>query len=92
MAARGPQNGGRGLERCLGRSKQLSLNKFFDPRTTSMRKGRDRGKNKGGGHQEKTDDYSGHYVIAGSRPPERRPLERRMLVPKGKSEYSIKTI
>ena len=30
---------------------------------------------------EKTDDYSGHYVIASSRPPERRPLERRTLVP-----------
>ena len=48
-----------------------------------MRKGRDgekRGK-KGGG-KEKTDDYSGHYVIASSRPPERRPLECCTLVPK----------
>ena len=27
-----------------GRSKQLSLNKFFDPSTPSMRKGRDGGK------------------------------------------------
>ena len=25
---------------------------------------------------EKTDEYSGHYVIASSGPPERRPLER----------------
>ena len=29
----------------FGHSKQLSLNKFFDPSTPSMRKGRDRGKN-----------------------------------------------
>ena len=37
---------------------------------------------KGGGKKgEKTGDYSGHYVIASSRPPERRLLERRMLVP-----------
>ena len=51
-----------------------------------MRKGRDGEKNGGkkrGGEKkrEKTDDYSGHYVIASSRPPERRPLERRTLVP-----------
>ena len=48
-----------------------------------MRKGRNGGKKKekGGGEGEKTDDYSGHYVIASSRPPERRPLERRPLVP-----------
>ena len=42
MAARGPQNGRRGLERglplALGRSCQLSLNKFFDPSAPSMRK------------------------------------------------------
>ena len=30
--------------------------------------------------EEKTGDYSGHYVIASGRPPERRPLERRTLV------------
>ena len=30
--------------------------------------------------EEKTDDYSGHYIIASSWPPERRPLERRTLV------------
>ena len=40
-----------------------------------MKKGRDREK------KEKTDDYSGHYVIASSGPPERGPLERRLLVP-----------
>ena len=32
----------------FGRSKQLSLNKFFDPSTPSMRKGRDGGKQGGG--------------------------------------------
>ena len=31
--------------------------------------------------KEKTDDYSGHYVIASSRPAECRPLERCTLVP-----------
>ena len=68
----------------FGRSKQLSLNKFFDPSTPSMRKGRDGGKNgKNGGkkRRENTDENSGHYVIASSRPPERRPLERRTLAP-----------
>ena len=49
-----------------------------------MRKGRDREKNgeKTGGEKKKTDDFSGHYVIASSQPPERRPLERHTLVPK----------
>ena len=43
-----------------------------------MRKGRDGEKReKRGG----TDENSGHYVIASSRPPERRPLERRTLAP-----------
>ena len=32
--------------------------------------------------KEKNIVFSGHYVIASSRPPERRPLERRTLVPK----------
>ena len=49
-----------------------------------MRKGRDGGKKNGGGKNggEKTDENSGHYVIASSRPPERRPLERHTVVPK----------
>ena len=58
-----------------------------------MRKGRDGEKNgekkrgKNGKKTEKrkkknTDENSGHYVIASSRPPERRPLERRTLAPK----------
>ena len=41
--------------------------------------GKKRGKK---GKEEKTIENSGHYVIASSRPPERRPLERRTLVPK----------
>ena len=73
----------------FGRSKQLSLNKIFDPSTPSMRKGRDGEKKTGkkngkkrGEKKENTDENSGHYVIASSRPPERRPLERRTLAPK----------
>ena len=31
--------------------------------------------------KEKNGVFSGHYVIASSLPPERRPLERRTLVP-----------
>ena len=46
-----------------------------------MRKGRDGGKT-GKKKREKTDENSGHYVIAISRPPERRPPERRTLAPK----------
>ena len=43
--------------------------------------GRKRLKKNGGKKKEKTDENSGHYVIASSRPPERRPLERRTLAP-----------
>ena len=39
----------------FGHSKQLSLNKFCDPSTPSMSKGRDREKK-----IEKNDVYSGH--------------------------------
>ena len=52
-----------------------------------MIKGRDGEKTEkktGGKEEEKTDDYSGHYVIASSRPPKRQPLERRTLAPKDK--------
>ena len=38
-------------------------------------------KNGENGGKEKTDENSGHYVIASSRPPERQPLERRANVP-----------
>ena len=58
-----------------------------------MRKGRYGGKRKKNGEKnggengkkkekKNTDENSGHYVIASSRPPERRPLERRTLAPK----------
>ena len=48
-----------------------------------MRKGRD-GEKKNGKkkEKEKTDENSGHYVIASSWLPERRPLERRTIVTK----------
>ena len=59
-----------------------------------MRKGRDgekktekkrekNGKKTGEKKKKKknTDENSGHYVVASSRPPERRPLERRTLAP-----------
>ena len=40
-----------------------------------MRKGRDGGRKKTGKIKgEKTDDYSGHYIIASRRPAECRPL------------------
>ena len=32
--------------------------------------------------KENTDENSGHYVPASSRPPERQPLERRTIAPK----------
>ena len=74
MAARGPQNGRRGLESGLplgfGRSRKLSQNMFFDPSTPSMRKGDDRekqekkkteGKKRGGEKKkENNDENSGH--------------------------------
>ena len=55
----------------FGRFKQLSLNKFFDRSTPSMRKGRDggeknrkkNGENGGEKRKKKTDENSGHYVI-----------------------------
>ena len=39
----GRQDLERGLLKGFGRTRQLSLNKFFDPSTPSMRKGRDGG-------------------------------------------------
>ena len=44
--------------------------------------GKKNGGEKTGKKREKTDENSGHYVIASSRPPDRRLLERRMLAPK----------
>ena len=59
-----------------------------------MRKGRDGEKRekknkKNRKKKENTDENSGHYVIASSRPPERRPLERRTLVPKEKKRMAF---
>ena len=63
MAARGPQNGQRGLERglplCFWHLRQLLPNKFFDLITPSMRKVDDGEKKK-----ENNGKNSGHYVIA----------------------------
>ena len=51
--------------------RQLLLNRFFDTITPSMKKGRNGGEKKNGGKKrgkkEKTDDYSGHCVIASRR-------------------------
>ena len=59
----------------FGRSRQLSLNKFFDRSTPSMRKVDDGEKKK---RKEKNGVFSGHYVIASSLPPERlRPNDDR---------------
>ena len=44
-----------------------------------------RWRRKTGDNKVKNDENSGHYIIASSRPPERRPLERRTLVPIGYS-------
>jgi len=45
-----------------------------------LRRRKKRGKKNG--KKENTDENSGHYVIASSRLPKRRPLERRTLAPK----------
>ena len=84
MAARGPQNGRRGLERGLTLgywpSKPLLLNKFFDPSTPSMRKGDDGGEKKNGkkkrGKKKKKKKIKTFLVatnVVASRLPERRP-------------------
>ena len=70
MAARGPQNGQQGLERCFLIGALLQWEKV----TTEEKKGRG---NKG----KKEWGNNGHYVIAISRPPERWPLGCCTLVP-----------
>ena len=86
ITARGPQNGRRGLERCLPLGfrhfLQLWQNKFFDLSTPSMRKVDD-GEQKRE-KREKNGVFSGHYVIASSLLPKRRPLECRTLMPKAR--------
>ena len=51
-----------GFSQVFGRSHQLFLNKFFDPSNPSMRKGRDGAEKRK--KREKTDENSGHYIIA----------------------------
>ena len=87
MATNGPKNGRQGLERGLpqglGCSRQLSLNKFFDPNAPSMRKvddgkRKEKKREKRKKRKEKNGVFSGHYVIARSLPPERlRPNDDR---------------
>ena len=84
MAAIGPLN----LFTCFGRSGHLKLNKFFDPRTPSMRK-LDDGEKKKEKRKEKRKEWRFQWPLrrcqqstAQMATPERRPLERRMLVPK----------
>ena len=77
MAARGPQNGRRGLERCEPLGFWAFQATFFDPSTPSMRKGHDRekwGKNRRGEKKRKKRlmIIVASNVVA-SRPPERRP-------------------
>ena len=60
----------------IGRSRQLLLNKFFDPSTPSMRKGRDGGEKKKKNEKENNGGNSGHYVVA-NRPPNSDQLQRR---------------
>ena len=63
MAAKGPK-----MSLVFGRSNQLSLNKFFDPSTHSMRKGCDGEKRK----EKRIVKIAVHYHCA-SQPPEQRP-------------------
>ena len=59
----------RGSGKVFGRSRQLSLNKFFDPSTPSMRKGRD--------EEKKIEWKIMRFIVAtnvvASGPPKRRP-------------------
>ena len=69
------------MAKVSGRSRQLSLNKFFDQSTPSMRKvddGEEKKKKEKEKKKEKNGVFSGHYVIASSLPPARqRPNEDR---------------
>ena len=60
----------------IGHFEPLSLNKFFDPSTPSMRKGRDGGeKSEMKKMKENNGGNSGHFVVA-SRPPNSNQLQR----------------
>ena len=63
------QNG----RRVLGRSRQLSLNKFFDPSTPSMRKVDDGEEKKEKKRKEKIMTFIVATNVIASRPPECRP-------------------
>ena len=56
----------------FGHSKQLSLNKFFDPSTPSMRKGRDGGTGKKTGKKKRRMKIVATTLLASSLEPERR--------------------
>ena len=72
MAARGPQNGRRGLERGLPLGfGTLSLNKFLDPSTPSRRKVDYREKKR----KKKIRTFIVATNVVASRPPKRRPTE-----------------
>ena len=65
----------------FGRSKQLSLNKFFDPSTPSMRKGCNGEKNRKKRKRLMIIVATTSMPAVDRQPPERRPLELRTPVP-----------
>ena len=64
-----------------GRDGEKKKQKKNGKKTGKKRGGKKQKTGKTGKKKENTDENSGHYVIASSRPPERRPLERRTLAP-----------
>ena len=56
-----------------GRSSQFSLNKFYDPITPSMRKGREGGKKTENGKKVIIMTFIVATNVVASQPPERRP-------------------
>ena len=84
MAARGPQNGRRGLERGLTLGYwpfRATLAKFLDPSIPSMRKGDDGGEKRENEKKKSMMKIVATNVVA-SRPPNGDRLQRRPLVPK----------
>ena len=82
MAARGPQNGRRVYPLVLARSRQLSVNKFFDPSALSMRKVYD------GEKKEKKKQKIMSFLVA-TNVVANRPPERRMLMPKNTAKRHV---
>ena len=64
----------------FGRSRQILLRNLFDLSTPFIRKGRDEGE-KNGEKKKRLMKILATTSFASSRPPERRPLERRTLMP-----------